>query len=85
MPREDARLHVVYSPVDRLWWAVGREGSYGSAATQHGAAAIAEDACASSGGGTRPIVIHARDGSEWLTRAGTARPPSSQFFQDEVE
>jgi hypothetical protein len=82
---DDDRLHVGWSSNDRCWWAVGREGSYGSAETQARAIDIACDASHGSSNGRRRIVVHGKDGHVVEDRSSGSRGCSPQFFQDEVE
>lgn len=81
----DGALHVAYADVDRMWWVVGKEGSYGGADDRETAVQLARDASSTRDGGTRRIVVHRESGRADYTITRTRGIASSQFFQDEVE
>lgn len=79
----DDDLHVAYDVEYAVFWAVGKEGSYGCSAKRETAIQIAADAA----GGTRPIKVHStRVSARVLFRILKVKchKPSSQFFQDAV-
>lgn len=83
---DDGQLHVAYDPECRMWWAVGREGSYGGARSRADAVSVGLDALTTLSSPARPrrLVVHRRKGSVLLVILRTRTRPSSQFFQDSV-
>lgn len=79
-------LHVAYDvggAEGGLWWAVGREGSYGGSCDRGTAIEVALATSASTGG-QRRIVVHYRYGRVAYVITRTRRAAPSQVEQDSV-
>lgn len=76
-------LHVARDP-GGMWWAVGKEGSYGGSRNRLDVIAIAKDASASTKQGRRRIVVHYVGGTVQGVITRTTVRPTPQFFQDDV-
>lgn len=83
VPVHDDAIHVGFD--GEMWWAVGRQGSYGGSHKRIEAIKIARDASATAHHGTRRIVVHYRYGNVAYVITKVYQPPSPQFFQDSVE
>jgi hypothetical protein len=78
----DDDLHVGFD--GKMWWAVGKEGSYGGSINRQTAVNTAIDASATGFHGLRKVVVHYRYGGVAWTILRTRRTPSRQFHQDDV-
>jgi hypothetical protein len=74
----DDRIHVGFDKGSKMWWAVGKLGSYGGHRSHAQAVKIAEGAAGRRG----RVVLHNTSGKIVGTRAG--KDAGSQFFQDAV-
>ena len=76
-------LYVGFDNKCHMWWAVGREGSYGGDILRANAVQIAIDASALCGGRREIYVRDMRGQVEYIIKA-VRTTPSSQLFQDSV-
>ena len=82
--QNDDEIHVAYDAADRMWWAVGRLGSYGGDRQRCKAVTIALDASATAFHGRARVVMHSFYGDVQMVVTYAKQSGSSQAFQDAV-